>query len=113
MAGARHLAEIGRPKADYAIIGEPTGLAPIFAHKGVAFMSIHLQGSSGHSSNPDLGCNALDSMYDVMSALIKFRESLAAKHKNPAFDVQILTMNLGCMHAGDSPNRICAQAELN
>ena len=112
MAGARHLAASGKPAADYAIIGEPTGLVPIYAHKGIAFMSIKLIGASGHSSNPDLGCNALDSMYDVMGTLINFRQELAEQHRNPAFDVHIPTMNLGCMHAGDSPNRICAHAEL-
>jgi len=112
MAGARYLLEGGKPKADYAIIGEPTGLQPIWAHKGIAFMSIRLQGASGHSSNPDLGCNALESMHKVMGELINFRNELAQTHQNPAFEVQVPTMNLGCMHAGDSPNRICAHAEL-
>jgi len=112
MAGARYLVETGRPQADYAIIGEPTGLTPIYAHKGIAFMSICLQGASGHSSNPDLGCNALESMHKIMGELILFREELAAANNNPAFEVQVPTMNLGCMHAGDSPNRICGHAEL-
>lgn len=112
MAGARYLAESDKPKADYAIIGEPTGLMPVYAHKGIAFMSIKLQGHSGHSSNPDLGCNALDSMHDVMGELIRFRTELAEQNQNPAFEVHIPTLNLGCMHAGDSPNRICSHAEL-
>ena len=112
MAGARYLSESGQPKADYAIIGEPTGLMPVYAHKGIAFMTVRLQGHSGHSSNPDLGCNALDAMYDVMGELIRFREELAMKNQNPAFEVSVPTMNLGCMHAGDSPNRICSHAEL-
>ena len=112
MAGARYLVDSGAPKADYAIIGEPTGLKPIYAHKGIAFLSISLQGSSGHSSNPELGCNALESMHTVMGELIRFREELAAEFQNPAFEVSVPTMNLGCMHAGDSPNRICGHAEL-
>lgn len=112
MAGARYLVEQDKPKADYAIIGEPTGLMPVYAHKGIAFISIQLQGHSGHSSNPDLGCNALDSMHKVMGELIAFRSELGQEFKNPAFEVQVPTMNLGCMHAGDSPNRICSHAEL-
>ena len=112
MAGARYLAATEKPKADYAIIGEPTGLRPIYAHKGITFLSITLQGTSGHSSNPDLGCNALDAMYDVMGELIRFRRELADQHINPAFEVEIPTLNFGCMQAGDSPNRICSQAEL-
>ncbi|NKC00269.1 MAG: acetylornithine deacetylase [Pseudomonadales bacterium] len=112
MAGARYLAAKEKPKADYAIIGEPTGLRPIYAHKGIAFMSVKLQGESGHSSNPDLGCNALDAMHDVMGELIQFRTELAKQNQNPAFEVNVPTLNLGCMHAGDSPNRICSHAEL-
>jgi acetylornithine deacetylase len=112
MAGARYLASKEQPKADYAIIGEPTGLRPVYAHKGIAFMSVKLQGESGHSSNPDLGSNALDAMHDVMGELIQFRQELATQNQNPAFDVNVPTLNLGCLHAGDSPNRICSHAEL-
>ena len=51
-------------------------------------------------------------MHDVMGELIAFRSELAAQNVNPAFEVEIPTLNLGCMHAGDSPNRICSHAEL-
>lgn len=112
MAGGRYLMEHGRPKADFAIIGEPTGLMPVFAHKGIMMLSIRLQGSSGHSSNPDLGRNALDAMHAVMGELITFRQELAVKYQNSGFEVVIPTLNLGCLHAGDNPNRICDHAEL-
>ena len=112
MAGGRYLLECGRPKADYAIIGEPTAMQPIFAHKGISMMTIKLEGASGHSSDPSLGANALDAMHGVMSELIALREELAASHQNDAFAVNVPTMNLGCMRAGDNPNRICGHAEL-
>ncbi|MDP6375025.1 MAG: acetylornithine deacetylase [Pseudomonadales bacterium] len=112
MAGGRFLLEKGRPRAACAIIGEPTGLIPVYAHKGMMMLSISLQGSSGHSSNPDLGRNALDAMHVVMGALISFRQELAERYRNPGFEVDIPTLNLGCLRAGDSPNRICDHAEL-
>ncbi len=112
MAGARALLESGRPKADYAIIGEPTDLTPVFAHKGFMMLSIRLTGASGHSSDPGLGRSALDAMHCAMGELISYRAELAARHRNPAFEVAIPTMNLGCLTAGDNPNRICANAEL-
>ncbi len=112
MAGGRYLMECGRPRAEAAIIGEPTGLQPIYAHKGIMLLSIKLQGSSGHSSNPELGRNALDAMHAVMTELIVFRQELAERHQNPAFEVTIPTLNLGCLRAGDNPNRICDHAEL-
>ena len=49
MAGSRYLLESGKPKADYAIIGEPTAMQPIYAHKGVSMISVQVQGAAGHS----------------------------------------------------------------
>ena len=112
MDGARVLAANGVVRAAAAVIGEPTGLAPIRAHKGVAMISIALAGSSGHSSNPDLGNNALDAMHRVMGAVIDYRRELSHRHVDPAFEVRVPTVNLGCLHAGDNPNRICEHAEL-
>ena len=112
MDGARHLAEQGLPKAAAAVIGEPTGLRPVRAHKGVAMLSIVAQGASGHSSNPALGDNALEAMHRVMGALLAFRAELGARHTDPAFEVSAPTLNLGCLRAGDNPNRICGHAEL-
>ena len=112
MAGARQLLRDGRPKADFAIIGEPTGLQPIIAHKGVLALSIVIEGSGGHASNPNLGCNALDTMHAVIADLLIYRQELASTYTNPTFEINIPTLNLGCLHAGDSPNRICETAEL-
>ena len=47
-----------------------------------------------------------------MSELITLREELAASTQNDAFAVNVPTMNLGCLRAGDNPNRICGHAEL-
>ena len=112
MAGARQLLRDGRPKADAAIIGEPTGLQPIIAHKGVLALSITVEGAGGHASNPKLGSNALDAMHAVIEDLLVYRRELAESHTNSNFEIEIPTLNLGCLHAGDSPNRICEKAEL-
>ena len=112
MAGARFLAARGEPKATCAIIGEPTGLTPVYAHKGIMMLSIGLQGASGHSSDPSLGNNALDAMHGVMGELLQFRRELAVRYRNPAFQIDVPTLNLGCLRAGDNPNRICGHAEL-
>ena len=112
MQGARTLAELGRPKARCAVIGEPTGMRPIHAHKGIMMESIDLLGQSGHSSNPALGHNALEAMHDVISELILFRQSLQQRYHSPLFSIPRPTLNLGCIHGGDNPNRICGQCRL-
>ena len=107
MSGARALAAQGIPKARYAVVGEPTSLVPVRAHKGIMMESIRLTGKAGHSSNPALGINALDAMLPVMAELQNFRLELAQNYQNAHFAVQTPTMNFGCIHGGDNPNRIC------
>jgi len=113
MDGARALVKAGRPKARAAIIGEPTGLVPIRMHKGIMMESIRVTGAAGHSSNPELGQNALEGMHAVIGDLMVFRQQLAEKYSDDLFQVAYPTLNLGCIHGGDSPNRICGAAELH
>jgi len=112
MCGARALAQQGKPKARYAVVGEPTSLKPIRMHKGIMMESVRLTGKAGHSSNPDLGINALDAMVPVMNELMNLRRDLADRYQNAHFAVQVPTLNLGCIHGGDNPNRICGSCEL-
>ena len=112
MAGARALAAAGKPKARYAVIGEPTDLKPVRMHKGVMMESIALEGRSGHSSNPSLGHSALDAMHKVIGELMQLREQWGRQYQNPAFEVILPTLNLASVHGGDAPNRICRHCEL-
>ncbi|WP_432471620.1 acetylornithine deacetylase [Amphritea sp. HPY] len=112
MNGARALAEAGKPKARYAIIGEPTSMRPIYMHKGMMMESVRVTGSAGHSSDPGLGSNALDAMHSVLGELISFRKELQRDYQNSDFKVSVPTLNLGCIHGGDNPNRICGACEL-
>lgn len=113
MCGARALAALGRPKARCAVIGEPTELKPIRMHKGIMMESVRVQGLAGHSSNPALGHNALDTMTQVLNELILFRSELQSRYQHAGFDINVPTLNLGCIHGGDNPNRICGACELH
>jgi acetylornithine deacetylase len=112
MSGARALADAGRPLGRAAVIGEPTSLKPIRLHKGVLMERIDIHGQSGHSSDPSLGRNALDAMQDVMGELIALRRQWQQEFRHPQFSVPQPTLNLGCIHGGDNPNRICGQCAL-
>jgi acetylornithine deacetylase len=112
MAGGRALAEAGELKAAAAVIGEPTSLRPVRAHKGIAMAALRLRGRSGHSSDPSLGISALEGMYDGMDEILRFRSELQGRHRDDRFQVPFPTMNLGSVEGGDSPNRICAACEL-
>jgi len=113
MSGARALVEHNRPRARHALIGEPTGLRPVRMHKGILMEAIRLTGQSGHSSDPALGNSALDAMHSVLGTLINWRKKLQARHNSPFFAVPVPTLNLGHIHGGDNPNRICASCDLH
>ncbi len=112
MNGARALAAEGKPKARYAVIGEPTGLQPLHMHKGIMMERLTIIGQSGHSSDPSLGRNAMEAMNQVINRILILRSEFQQRYNNPAFSVPIPTLNLGCIHGGDNPNRICGHCEL-
>ncbi|MBV2123265.1 MAG: acetylornithine deacetylase [Candidatus Thiodiazotropha sp. (ex Ctena orbiculata)] len=112
MCGAKSLVELHRQLGRHAVIGEPTGLKPVRMHKGVSMESIVLTGQSGHSSNPQLGRNALEGMQLVLGEVLNWRMDLQRRFKNPAFEIDVPTLNLGHIHGGDNPNRICGKCEL-
>jgi len=113
MNGARALSELGNWGAQAAIIGEPTGLTPVYMHKGIMMEAVEIQGSAGHSSNPALGVNAIDVLAEVLAELATLRSELALKYNVAGFEVSHPTMNFGCVHGGDNPNRICDHAALH
>lgn len=113
MQGARELSMANKKLGRYCVIGEPTDLTPVHQHKGVFMEAITLHGQSGHSSDPDLGISALDGMREVLNELDIFKNELADKYVNHDFLVPVPTLNLGHIHGGDNPNRICAECELH
>jgi hypothetical protein len=71
--GVRHLLsalpELCAPPAG-AIIGEPSNLTPVLAHKGKAAVRLVARGVPGHSSRPDLGANAIHALVPALAAAV-------------------------------------------
>ncbi|MCP5209522.1 MAG: acetylornithine deacetylase [Hahellaceae bacterium] len=112
MSGARALSRANFNKPRAAVIGEPTNLVPVRMHKGIMMEAVRISGRSGHSSNPALGNNALDCMHSVLGTLIDYRNGLQQKYRHAGFEIDYPTLNLGHIHGGDNPNRICGFCEL-
>ena len=68
MSGVRQFIN-DTPRLDMAVVGEPTGLANVIAHKGLLRFRIHALGSPSHASRPQLGANAIYAMAPVLEAL--------------------------------------------
>ncbi|QBY45004.1 acetylornithine deacetylase [Arsenophonus nasoniae] len=113
MAGARYFATTAEIQPELAIIGEPTSLRPIRAHKGHIANAIRITGQSGHSSDPAKGINAIELMHETISQLIMLRNRLKTDYHHKAFAIPYPTMNFGHIHGGDAVNRICGCCELH
>lgn len=113
MLGARTFIQHTHIRPDCAIIGEPTSLKPIRAHKGHIGEALRIMGKSGHSSDPSKGINAIELMHEATGYLMQMRNELREKYHHSAFEIPYPTMNFGAISGGDAVNRICACCELH
>src|SRR5690554_6382906 len=52
-------------------------------------------------------------MHDMLSELKTLRSRWQKQYQNHGFSVHYPTLNFGCIHGGDNPNRICNSCELH
>ncbi|WP_324715901.1 M20 family metallopeptidase [Carboxydochorda subterranea] len=76
--GTQYLVERFPVRADAAICGEPTGLRPFVAARGLLWVEITTTGRSCHASTPHLGVNAVVKMAAVIQSLHGLR--FTARH---------------------------------
>ena len=96
--------------ADGAIVGEPTSLDIVRAHRGGRFWKISTAGISAHSSRPDLGDNAIYHMADVIRVLREeFTRRLVGRRHPLCGDS---TFSAGRIRAGTSFNVVPDHCEL-
>lgn len=98
-----------------AVIGEPSGLVPVLAHKGKAAARIEIRGKSGHSSRPDLALNAIHGMAEVLAAAVAVSEALTTAERDETFAPPYSTLQVGTIRGGDAlnivPDRVVAEVE--
>jgi len=77
--------------ASYGVIGEPTELKVVRAHKGGTTFRVAFQGRSAHTSRPELGVNAIENASLFIRELIDWRKKLAETY-DPDLGSSILTV---------------------
>jgi acetylornithine deacetylase/succinyl-diaminopimelate desuccinylase family protein len=94
--GTKALAQ-RRVTADHAIVGEPSELKPVIAHKGTVRYELRVDGTAAHGSVPERGVNAIYGMSDVVHALRDLHQKLADR---PHTLVGPPTINVGTIAGG-------------
>ena len=70
-----------RLQAGGAVVGEPTSLQPVIAHKGVVRWGVQVLGRAAHTARPQEGVNAITGMLEVLAALrASWERTLVAEH---------------------------------
>ncbi|RWC00286.1 MAG: acetylornithine deacetylase [Mesorhizobium sp.] len=99
-----------------AIIGEPSRMQPVRAHKGKAAARLEVIGRSGHSSRPDLGLNAIHAMAGVIAHAVAYGQSLADQHLDRNFEPAYSSLQVGVIAGGQAvniiPDRCTADIEV-
>ncbi|MDS7594716.1 acetylornithine deacetylase [Agrobacterium tumefaciens] len=89
-----------------AIIGEPSNMRGVRAHKGKAAARITLRGRSGHSSRPDQGVNAIHLMTGVLAKAVESAQALAQGPFDTTFAPPYSSLQVGTVRGGQAINII-------
>jgi len=100
-AGSRALAASGF-KADLAIVGEPTKLQVVTAHKGSLWLELATRGRAAHGATPHLGQNAVHEMARIVDVLETDYAAQLKKKKHKLLGAG--TVNVGTISGGTQPN---------
>jgi acetylornithine deacetylase len=98
-------------KPALAIIGEPTLMKIVGAHKGGAKLITTCCGKEGHSSAPDKGANAVMMAGEFMALLEGVQDELRAD-ADPRFDPPFTTVQATVVHGGTAVNILAKEAEV-
>jgi len=94
------------------VVGEPTGLRPMTAHKGYWIAHLRLAGLPSHSSRPAKGADASRALALLLGELHGLRLALARAPLAAAFDPPETTLNTGLVRAGLARNVVPDRAEV-
>jgi len=96
------------------IIGEPTNMKIIDAHKGCYEYTTYFEGLAGHSSQPHKGVSAVEYAARYVNKLIELREKLKEREpKDSIFDPPYSTLQIGGIFGGIAHNVIADKCHIN
>ena len=107
--GSRTLANSGL-KADLAIVGEPTRLQVVTAHKGNLWLKLETHGLAAHGSRPELGRNAVHEMARIVNLLETDYAAQLRQRRHPL--LRHATINVGTIAGGVQANIVPAHCSI-
>lgn len=98
-------------RPDLCIVGEPTGMQPVLAHKGKLNLGVTVRGKTGHSSEPAKGVNAVQAAGEAIAWVAAEARRLAKEGPfEDGFDPPHTTIHVGTVEGGTILNIIPERA---
>jgi len=113
-AGARRLIEtLDGVRPAVCLVGEPSSMQPILAHKGKHDIRVAVRGRTGHSSVPAKGVNAVQAAAEAVAWVAAEARRLAAEGPfEDGFDPPHSTIHVGTISGGTILNIIPERADF-
>ena len=95
------------PKPGLAIIGEPTNMTLVNAHKGISLFETSIRGRPAHSSQTHMGVNAIDYASKCIQFLSEISKDLRVNENvDERFEPSYSTISVGLINGGSAINII-------
>ena len=102
------VAEFGKslPKPEIVLVGEPSMMTVVDAHKGGARLKTEIIGKDAHSSRPELGVGSIFVASDLIQELKRIEARLKVTHPAPRFAPPHPTITVSFIEGGIAHNII-------
>ena len=94
------------PKPRLVIVGEPTQMTVVDAHKGGSRFMTEVTGKDAHSSKPQLGVGAIRIAGELIAELGRIEARMKSSHWNPRFDPPYASITVSAIEGGIAHNII-------
>lgn len=95
------------------IVGEPTELRPVVAHKGIHLFRCRVRGKAAHSSLTHQGCNAIEYAARLICFIRDWSQQIKSQGPfDTHFEVPFTTISTNCIEGGNAYNTIPASCEF-
>ena len=95
-----------------AVIGEPSELRLVNAHKGGLVARAQVTGRAGHSSQPERCVNAVMAAAECITRVNAMRAAMRVGAQDPAFDPSWSTMQVNRIEGGEALNIVAASCRF-
>jgi len=112
--GSKHFAKHYADDYEFALVGEPTSLDIVYTTKGSLWATLQTSGKAAHSSQPELGDNAILKLTSCLDRLNRKFNARLASYTHPVLGHS--TLNIGVIRGGSRPNIVpdsaCAEIDI-